>query len=159
MFNPNQSILELKVFRLTVFTLLVSAFVSAFLIVKSSPLQFSQSYEGFNHFFTVFRFPLAILATIIPAVALIATNHHSEQTREQIRLTNSQNNFTNYYKHIEEFEKFGLKTVAKPDKFHYTFDFRSLHSVLFNKAKDGNYAPNEMFIGEVVEYALVMLCN
>ena len=94
---------------------------------------------------------------IIPAVALIATNHRSEQTREQIRLTNSQNNFTNYYKHLEEFEKFGLKAKEKADPLYYSFNFRALHSGLFDKAKGGDYSPNTVFISEFSEYSKKML--
>ncbi|PTP62419.1 hypothetical protein CWO01_11660 [Vibrio splendidus] len=157
MFNPNQSIVQLKIFRVAIFILLFTASVSAVFIVKHSHLELSLNYKGFNHFFSVFKFPLAILAMIIPTVALIATNHRSEQTREQIRLTNSQNNFTNYYKHLEEFEKFGLKATEKPDPLYYVFNFRSLHSSLFHKAKEGNYAPNVVLINEFYEHSKKML--
>ncbi|MEZ8696480.1 hypothetical protein AB6D84_05120 [Vibrio lentus] len=156
MFNPHQSILELKIFKVLLSVQLVIALVSAILIISNSPLYFSFNYEGFNYFFNVFKFPLAVLASIIPVVALIAANHRSEQTKEQIRVTNSQNNFTNYYKHLEEFEKFA-EIASEKYSFHYAFNFRYLHSKLFSGAKEGHYSPNESVIDDFTNFNIEML--
>ena len=39
-------------------------------------------------------------------MALLAANHRSEQTKAQISSNAQQNLFANFYKHIEEFEKY-----------------------------------------------------
>jgi len=152
MFNPNQSVLELKIFKVTLFVLIFLSILSAYFIATSLELKLSLTYEGFNNFFNVFKFPLSMLALIIPSVALIATNHRSEQTREQIRVTNNQNNFTNYYKHIEEFDKYHMQ-VNKVDKFILSYDIRYLHSVIFDQSKGGIYEPNKQLMSEMVLYS------
>ncbi|MBO0154594.1 MULTISPECIES: hypothetical protein [Vibrio] len=75
---------------------------------------------------------------IIPIVALLAANHRSEQTKEQIRVTNQQNNFANYYKHIEEYEKYAM-TIADYEEISRR-NIRRNHKLLFSRAIDGDYS-------------------
>lgn len=59
----------------------------------------------------------------------------SEQTKEQIRVTSIQNNFANYYKHLEEFIKY-------VDKHQYTDNIsgaRYIHKRLYPDAQSGKY--------------------
>ncbi|EJG1583068.1 hypothetical protein CIF45_RS22770, partial [Vibrio parahaemolyticus] len=107
-FNPHKSFISLPALWGVVVALSLFSLVLAFIIVANSELDVDLSFTGFNNFLTVFRVPLGILALIIPIVALLAANHRSEQTKEQIRVTNQQNNFANYYKHIEEYEKYAM---------------------------------------------------
>ncbi|EAQ65020.1 hypothetical protein MED121_09880 [Marinomonas sp. MED121] len=69
--------------------------------------------DCFNYAFELFKVPLAILALIFPAVALVASHHRSVQTAAQIEkaesqivLTEAKNNFENYYKHQEYFHEY-----------------------------------------------------
>lgn len=64
------------------------------------------SYGCFNNAFEILKVPLAILALIFPAVALVASHHRSVQTAEQIKLTGSKNNFENYINHQKYFSNF-----------------------------------------------------
>jgi len=73
--------------------------------------KFSLGGYVFNYAFEIFKVPLAILALIFPAVALVASQHRSVQTaaqiaksEKQISLTESKNNFENYIKHKEIFK-------------------------------------------------------
>jgi hypothetical protein len=83
---------------------------------------------------------LAIAALIIPIVALLAANHRSEQTKEQIRVTNAQNVFSNYYKHIDEFNKYLSSRVDKE------VDLRFSHSNIYPYASMGDYSLSEKLI-------------
>lgn len=132
-FDPHKSFLSLKIVWIMVSILLVMSISSASVIVANSDLEVDLSYSGFNYFISVFRFPLAISALIIPIVALLAANHRSEQTKEQIRVTNSQNVFSNYYKHIEEFTKYLGVRVEK------SVDLRFAHNNLYPNASHGDY--------------------
>ncbi|WP_372372708.1 hypothetical protein ACDI10_12495 [Vreelandella venusta] len=136
-FDPQKSLVELKVIWLVVggFSVL-SAFV-ALVVGLNSELSPEYSYVGFNHAVVVFRVPLAIFALIIPIVALLAANHRSEQTKEQIRVSNEQNRFSNYYKHVEEFEKYLNKIWGEK---LYTSSPRKLHKVLFPNARHGDFS-------------------
>lgn len=133
-FDPHTSFLSLRVVWVTVGTLLFMSIASASVIICNSELTVDFSFNGFNQFISIFRFPLGIAALIIPMVALLAANHRSEQTKEQIRVTNAQNVFSNYYKHIEEFIKYLSDGVGK------SFDLRFVHSNVYPDASLGDYS-------------------
>ncbi len=143
-FDPNKSFLSLKIVWIAVFILLFSAVLSATIIIIHSKLELNLSYLGFNSFISIFKFPLAITALIIPIVALLAANHRSEQTKEQIRVTNSQNVFSNYYKHIEEFVKY---SNGRGDR---DVDLRYAHSNIYPYASEGNYEINMILIEKLI---------
>ena len=139
-FDPHKSFLSLNIVKVTAFTLLTFSISIAIIIVCSSNLTFNWGYEGFNLFFTVFKFPLSIAALIIPVIALLAANHRSEQTKEQIRVTHEQNVFSNYYKHIDEFTKYLSERVDKD------VDLRFAHHNIYQDASSGNYAINPLLL-------------
>lgn len=105
-FDPHKSFLSLAVLKVVVGFAVVLAMVVSLVITMNSSIEIDLSYSGFNDAVRIFSVPLGILALIIPVVALLAANHRSEQTKEQMRLAGEQNNFSNYYKHLEEFEKY-----------------------------------------------------
>lgn len=135
-FDPQKSLIELKILWFVVGGFVVFATFIALIVGLNSEITPEYSYTGFNHAIVVFRVPLAILALIIPIVALLAANHRSEQTKEQIRVANEQNSFSNYYKHIEEFEKYLNKIWDKKS----TSSPRKLHKVLFPNARYGDFS-------------------
>lgn len=139
-FDPHKSFLSLGVVWVTVGTLLSMSIASASVIINNSELTVDLSFNGFNQFISIFRFPLGIAALIIPMVALLAANHRSEQTKEQIRVTNAQNVFSNYYKHIEEFIKYLDGRVVKD------IDLRFVHNKIFPKAAEGDYSLDDRFL-------------
>lgn len=116
-------------------SLLIVASGVSWIIIANTPLAWDLSSNGFNDFISIFRFPLGILTLIIPIVALLAANHRSEQTKEQIRVTADQNNFANYYKHLEEFVKY----VDKQECAEYTSGARYIHKMLYPDAQLGRY--------------------
>ncbi|WP_214508945.1 hypothetical protein [Pseudomonas brassicacearum] len=137
LFDPNTSFLNLRIVRVTFGYLLAIALAITLAIIYNGNLTTNFSYIGFNTALTIFKVPLGILASIIPIIALLATNHRSEQTKEQIRLTIENANFSNYYKHTEEFEVFIEKHALKDSlKIEYP---RKLHKIIFPYAKKGNY--------------------
>ncbi|WP_182038966.1 hypothetical protein [Vibrio alginolyticus] len=138
-FDPHSSFITLPIVW-QVASLLVgtSTFISI-VIICNTPITWDFSADGFNYFISTFRFPIAILALIIPIIALLAANHRSEQTKEQIRAANQQNIFTNYYKHLEEFKKY-VDTLNIPSVTD--IEIRKLHRKLFPDALYGDLSPN-----------------
>ncbi|OQJ92317.1 hypothetical protein EM89_010320 [Vibrio parahaemolyticus] len=138
-FDPHSSFITLPiVWQVTSLLVGTSTFISV-VIICNTPIAWDFSADGFNYFISTFRFPIAILALIIPIIALLAANHRSEQTKEQIRAANQQNIFTNYYKHLEEFKKY-VDTLKIPSVTD--IEIRKLHRELFPDALDGNLSPN-----------------
>lgn len=138
-FDPHSSFITLPIVWQAIFLLVgISTFISV-VIICNTPIAWDFSADGFNYFISTFRFPIAILALIIPIIALLAASHRSEQTKEQIRAANQQNIFTNYYKHLEEFKKY-VDTLKIPSVTD--IEIRKLHRELFPDALDGNLSPN-----------------
>ncbi|WP_135457657.1 hypothetical protein [Vibrio echinoideorum] len=134
-FDPQKSFLHLQVVWGAISALLTFAIVIALVIIFNTSLVWDLSANGFNYFIFVFRFPLGILAMIIPIVALLAANHRSEQTKEQIKATGLQNNFSNYYKHLEEFVKYSQENL----KDIQDLDFRLIHKRIYPNSQEGDY--------------------
>lgn len=155
-FDPHTSFLHLPIVKFTAFSLVAVSLFWGGVIVVNSKVDWDLSYIGFNHFLVVFRFPLGILAIIIPVIALLAANHRSEQTKEQIKVTNEQNIFSNYYKHIDEFSKYialkdgGFENGIKVEP-------RYSHSLVFPYAKDGDYSISNDLIEIIIDLMLIPL--
>ncbi|CAB0151230.1 hypothetical protein PSI9734_01643 [Pseudidiomarina piscicola] len=142
-FRGDKAFFELRIVQMTFACFGLLAAVSAVVISWNSELSWNFDYHGWNHLITVYKVPLGILATLIPLVALLAANHRSVQTNEQIRVTVSNNNFQNYFRHIEQFEKF---VESRPDVANYVRDKSSLHTSLFPNARSGDLAVSENII-------------
>lgn len=139
-FDAEKSFFSLSVVRGSAAGLVGVALVSAATIYFNSEVQVDLSYHGFNKLIEIYKFPLGVLALLIPVIAVLGVNHRSEQTRVQIEITSSQNNFSNHFKHLEEFIKYydahldGMVTDLSP---------RELHLRLFPGSRSGNYTINE----------------
>ncbi len=140
-FNPNTSFIKLPIIWWTVLILIAVSFLVGLIIKFHSSHYLCGSASCFNFFLAEYKMPLGILALIIPIVALYAAAHRSAQTTEQIRITNSQNLFSNYYKHIEEFEKY-IEIMVIGDLVR-VFDIRRLHRALYPNAKSGDYSTDQ----------------
>ncbi|MDN3632498.1 hypothetical protein [Vibrio lentus] len=154
-FDPDTSFFGLKIVRFTAFGFIVTFLIMCFVIIHNSKLlgDWDWTYVGFNNFLEYFKVPLGFLALSIPTGAVFAANHRSEQTKKQIVLTNKQNLFTNYYKHLEEFEKYAKEQITNIAAQHdrqstiYNLNIRHLHKVLFpNLIESGDYFVDQQFI-------------
>lgn len=152
LFDPDTSFFKLPIVWITVTVIVVLATLLAGLIVMwSGPLlSDNRNYEGINELVAIFQLPLGLLALLIPVLAVYATNHRSEQNLAAMRLTRVQNDFANYYKHLEEFAKF-IEPIAS--EFGVTFSARKLHKRLYPEAKQGNLGMSsefeELLLGDV----------
>lgn len=149
-FNPHSSFLSLKILWVVVSIHIILAILISLTIAYNSNLAINLNYIGVNFFVEIFKVPLAILALIIPMVALLAANHRSVQTKEQIQITSEQNVFSNHYKHLEEFEKYctsifdhDADKILKP---------RQLHAKIFCNSKMGNHVVSSEFSDDTTQF-------
>ncbi len=150
-FDPNKSFLRLPiVIGFGSFIILV-AVASAISITINGDMwgKFDGSYQGFENFLNYYKFPLGTLALLMPVGGLFAIQHRSEQTRQQISTTQNQNQFINYYKHLEEFEKHVekyLDLIPKTkyyDKKNILIGIRHIHGKVFpNLTTSGDISYN-----------------
>lgn len=135
-FDPHESFFNLFVVRFFFFFGFSLSILSALIIIFNSDLTTDWSYVGFNSAVSIFKVPLGIIASLIPIIAVLAANHRSEQTREQIKIGLQQNIFTNYYKHLEEFIKH-CDRLDLDHGYNVTNKYK-LHHSIFYKVKNGD---------------------
>jgi len=152
LFNPNKSFFQLWIVRLTVVGVIGVAYWVYDLIMANGNYIECYTSACFNESVTTFKVPLAILTLLIPIIAIYAANHRSEQTKKQIELAREQNNFINYYKHLEEFEKYFEKVESsKTRKGVSSLNARDIHGAFFPEGINGNLHiihPINLFLNE-----------
>lgn len=136
-FDPHRSFFELKIVQITMFAGFIIAMVTSVIISVHSDLVASFDYEGFNFFVNAYKVPIGVLASLIPIIALLAANHRSVQTKEQIRVTQANSNFSNFFKHQEAFEGYISSTSKNKSKIS---NVKTLHKTIFPNAKAGDLA-------------------
>lgn len=137
-FDPEIPFFELKPVLWTggIIICLALAMTLWIIFYSNNELRMNLSYEGLNHVFTAFKFPIAILALSIPFGALYAANHRSEQSRHAAELADAQNRFSNYYKHVDEFTKYLENYRHVKNKDIKLTNPRLLHLWLYGKRSD-----------------------
>lgn len=157
-FQPEKQLWELNIFRWVCgIYLLAAAFIFTsitYFIWDDYEIDFKP--EDWANFAELYSVPLWFLTGLIPIVALLAANHRSSQSKEQISLSQtqasesaSQNAFANYYKHLEEFEKYNEKASSGLSLNNP----REVHDRLFYK--DGSLS---MSVSETAEKTLRINC-
>ena len=116
--------------------------------------------DGLREFASRLQVPLGAFTLTIPFFALVAAAHRSEQTKHQMELTrrqiertdkqiliaSDQNNFSNLYKHIEEFGKYCEAHVAAPLKVS---SHRKMHGMLYPRARHGELVVDKLVVDEL----------
>lgn len=151
-FDPEKSLLSLPVVHWIAGTSVALAVIFSLpILVACYSMPLSISGNGFNYFALQFKVPLGILALGLALIGLCGANHRSEQTKRQIertahqidlttlqiKLTTGQNNFSNYFKHLEEFEKHHL---AQESEMISAKPIRSLHNEIFPGVREGVFS-------------------
>ncbi|KTG24638.1 hypothetical protein AWR38_03440 [Idiomarina sp. WRN-38] len=136
-FDPHKSFFQLRVVQATILLGFLTAAVISVIIASHSNLITKLDYEGFNFFVKAYKVPIGVLASLIPVIALLAANHRSVQTKEQIRVTQSNNNFSNFFKHQQAFEEY--TSSINPAKSRIS-NFKTLHKAIFPDARSGDLA-------------------
>lgn len=160
-FDPEKSLLSLPVVHYIAITCLTLALAfSVPIVLACFSLPFVSSGDGINFFALQFKVPLGILALGLALIGLCGANHRSEQTKRQIQrtadqiartdqqisLTRSQNNFSNYFKHIEEFEKYCESHLSEPKNKKA----REIHARIFPNARNGDFKVSPDILVELI---------
>jgi hypothetical protein len=149
-FDPEKSLFDLPAVRWIAGAFGMAALFSAVTISLHTHLSFALDGESFNHAVDLFKVPLGILAVGLTLIGICGANHRSEQTKRQIErtsrqiaMTQNQNDFSNYYKHIEEFVDYCEKHVKSG---YIASAPRKLHSQLFPSARQGDFNIDKAFL-------------
>lgn len=86
-----RSLYELKTFKAAIYVPLFVAVTAIIIIENSLNLKLQWDFQGIKNAWDFFHIPLTILSLVIPLVALIASNHRSVQSKEQIETAKKQN--------------------------------------------------------------------
>lgn len=144
--SEDVSLFKTRWFKLAITVPLVIAALYACLLGYDAGLTRDFSIKGLLFAFNFFTPSIVISSLTFPLVALVASNHNSKlvvtqlrKTDEQIKLQKAQNNFANYYLHVEKFSQHVELSNAIPKGFVST---KKLHDVFYPKAKEGNFSIN-----------------
>lgn len=154
-FDPHESFLKLKSFWVPFVVIIVGFIFLCWKVSDTYLLEFSWNWD-LQNMYEWFKIPLWELALLIPVLGLFNANHKSEQSKASMELTRSQNNFANYYKHLEEFEKYMGKAWVKKSEFRCTNE-RLLHSVIFGGDEGWNSTPDIEILEVAVKQNLEIL--
>ena len=145
-FDSNKSFFELKIVKNTGITIFTISTLISLIIFFNTDYTVCLTANCFNQFILDFRFPIGILALMIPIGALFAAEHRSKLTIAQIKSAESQNNFSNYFKHIEEFKKY----IENADFDSYVTNINETHACIFGESKDTDFELSDDKINDIV---------
>lgn len=102
---PNRTLLQTPLFKILFFTPIAISLFLAFGIYHQNDIYISLKAVDIENALIAFKLPLIIMGLTIPLTALSASIHRSQQTQKQILSQQLQNQFSNHFKHLEEFKK------------------------------------------------------
>jgi hypothetical protein len=137
--DPEKNLTNQWPFRLINGFLFLISFSISMIILYKGDYSADWSPVGFRTFLYDFGFPISIAALIIPASALIATMHRSSQLSTQINLLTQQNNFANYYKHLDEFKRYLRDTISKEDICVIENNVLNVYGKFYPNTRKGSY--------------------
>ena len=143
----SKSLFKQSIFWGTFLLITAIAAIIAGIVIIDLGLNFSCTAEGINNFVKYLKVPISIFALNVPALAIITANFRSIQSNELIKLNREQNLFTNYYKHIEEFEIYLDK--AMDSNFFSITNSSDLHVYAFPQARFGIYSLNPELVDKL----------
>lgn len=150
LFDPKKSLFQLAIFWWPVVIIIAISFLLIWIISSNNDLKFCLEYECFNNLLSIYRVPLGFMALGVTVAVLIASNHRSVQTKAQIEESQSQNIFSNYYRHVEEFEGYVSTNIA--DDQLIINNIREVHFLLYPDSKKGFFSFSQIFIKETEEF-------
>jgi len=135
LFSSDKSFFQLGIVWFTFSTILIITIILTYGITANENYIGCMSATCYKTFIESYKLPIGILSLLIPFGAIYAAQHRSEISIAQIKVTESQNNIANYYKHLEEF-----KHLLEDNNFlTEVTNYRQLHLKIFPDVKSGNY--------------------
>jgi len=135
-FDPKTAFFSLPIIKWTLGIGIILIIGVCLWITLFSSREFDPRAEGFNELLEMMKFPIFLLGFFAALLALFATNHRSEQNKAAMHLAESQNRFSNFYKHIEEYENYLQNQFKRyPEDTRPIINIQKLHRCLYPNAK------------------------
>lgn len=135
--TQGKKLIELKLFWIALGFPIILGLGLGISIDYCNNLTFDLTNHGLNTFLEYFKIPLSIAGISVPATALVAAIHRSEQTLITIQESKRQNTFSNALKHREEFIKL-LKEMETELDITF-FDKYKFYRTLFKNNTNNNF--------------------
>ena len=151
-FDPRKTFFQLRIVWLTIIGILGFTMYSGILIEPGLSTTLCRTGECYADFIEQYQFQIGLLAILVPILAVYAAQHRSAISVEQIRQSEIQNRFTNFYKHREEFDKY----IRAHKETAWLNNTTIIHSKIFPLANEGNYRVQQEFIDNCVKYVQIL---
>jgi hypothetical protein len=157
--QPKERLFSLRLVKALTIVVAIPFFISlAIVLFNTLKLPLQLDINGLNYFFfDAMRVPNSIALVYLALLGLVASNHRSEQSKEQLITANSQNNFVNYYKHLEEFENYSLRipnSQTQKSKINL-----QQHLKLFPESRNGGYHINNVIADKLDDLAIQLVTS
>jgi hypothetical protein len=133
-FSPNKSFFQLGIVWLTITLIVITSAILIYGLTTTEDYTGCMSTKCYEVFLTAYTLPIGVLSLLIPFGAIYAAQHRSELTIKLIKTSEKQNNFSNYYKHLEEFKLF----LEEKNILNCISNYRQLHLSFFPGIKSGD---------------------
>lgn len=87
--------------------------------------------ECYQGFLTLYKIPLATLALSFPLAGIVGAYHRSIETNEQIKIAQTNNTFSNYIKHRDDFLSYISEHIERKESPFSIPDIRSFYKSIF----------------------------
>lgn len=129
---------------------LIIAILTASTIAFTEPnLTFCFSSACYSEFVQIFKIPLTISALAFPLAGIVAAYHRSLETTKQIAIAESNNTFSNYIKHRDDFISHLEGLSDLPLMFGKFRDVRIIYKAVFPKNTYMSFDPSS-HLGEEI---------
>lgn len=105
--------------------------IAVSILLTESPRGFCFTSDCYQNFLSLYKIPLATLALAFPLAGIVAAYHRSIETNEQIKIAQTNNTFSNYIKHREDFLEHIEEHLGKEETKYGISDIRNFYRLLF----------------------------
>ncbi|NSM24505.1 hypothetical protein HT094_09180 [Shewanella sp. ZOR0012] len=136
-----KGLLHYKAFYITLIVGTISAIIVTAIIfyndVWTGNINACGTSKCFSYFVDLFSFPIEIMKATVALLAIVALLHKSEETQYQIKISLSQNTYSNYFHHRKIInEELDSKLLDSDVKI---VSFNSFYNLLFPKNKPNKF--------------------
>lgn len=93
----------------------ISILIGASIICAESSRELCFRADCYENFVQLFKIPFAILALAFPLAGMVAAYHRSIEANEQIKIAQTNNTFSNFIKHRDDFTEYLEEYLSQED--------------------------------------------
>lgn len=141
--SANKHLLSVPIFWVVTLTpIIVASVIGIYMGYKEGLVFVSWTKENLEFTVAFFKIPILIASLVFPLAAVVVANHRSVQSVAMMQLQNSQNNFANYWLHLDKF----TSQIDEKSFLQKFSSIRVVHDAFYPNAEQGDLSIDSHFI-------------